>query len=252
MGLNALLYVVSLLLGLIIGSFLNVVAYRVPKKESLIRPGSHCPSCGHAVRWHDNVPVLGWLALRGRCRDCQAAIPVRYPVVEGLTGLLFLAAALVIGWTPRLLLAWAFFAVLVAVSLIDLDYFIIPDKIVLPSAAVGLAASVLLAPQRWWQYLVSGLGAALFLFVVALIWPGGMGFGDVKLALLLGFVLGADVIVAMFAAFLMGGIVGVLLLATGRRTRKDRIPFGPFLAGGGIIGCLAGAHVLTWYVGLIG
>ena len=175
MGLNALLYVVSLLLGLIIGSFLNVVAYRVPKKESLIRPGSHCPSCGHAVRWHDNVPVLGWLALRGRCRDCQAAIPVRYPVVEGLTGLLFLAAALVIGWAPRLLLAWAFFAVLVAVSLIDLDYFIIPDKIVLPSAAVGLAASVLLAPQRWWQYLVSGLGAALFLFVVALIWPGGMG-----------------------------------------------------------------------------
>ncbi len=251
-GLDVVLYVGSLLFGLIIGSFLNVVAYRVPRKESLIRPGSRCPRCGHAVRWYDNVPVLGWLVLRGRCRDCGAAIPFRYAVVEGLTGLLFLAAALVMGWTPHLPLAWAFFAVLVAVSLIDLDHLIIPDKIVLPSAIVGLAVSILLTPSRWWQYLAAGLGAALFLFVVALIWPGGMGLGDVKLALLLGFVLGASVIVALFAAFLFGGVVGVLLLATGRRTRKDKIPFGPFLAGGGIIGSLAGTYVLSWYMGLIG
>jgi len=150
------------------------------------------------------------------------------------------------------LLLWGFFAVLVAVTFIDIDHMLILNRVVLPAAALGLAASVALTPSRWWEYLVAGSGAALFLFVVALLWPGGMGLGDVKLALLLGFVLGVEVIVAMFAAFLVGGLVGIGLLVVGKRSRKDRIPFGPFLALGGIIGSLVGEQVLTWYMGFIG
>lgn len=252
MGSSVLLYVGSFLLGLVIGSFLNVVIYRVPLRRSLSHPGSHCPHCGHPIRWYDNIPVVSWVILRGRCRDCADPIGPRYPLVEALTGVLFALAAMIAGWDLRVLLLWGFFAVLVAVTFIDIDHMLILNRVVLPAAALGLAASVALTPSRWWEYLVAGSGAALFLFVVALLWPGGMGLGDVKLALLLGFVLGVEVIVAMFAAFLVGGLVGIGLLVVGKRSRKDRIPFGPFLALGGIIGSLVGEQVLTWYMGFIG
>ena len=252
MGSSVLLYVGSFLLGLVIGSFLNVVIYRVPLRRSLSHPGSHCPHCGHPIRLYDNIPVVSWVILRGRCRDCADPIGPRYPLVEALTGVLFALAAMIAGWDLRVLLLWGFFAVLVAVTFIDIDHMLILNRVVLPAAALGLAASVALTPSRWWEYLVAGSGAALFLFVVALLWPGGMGLGDVKLALLLGFVLGVEVIVAMFAAFLVGGLVGIGLLVVGKRSRKDRIPFGPFLALGGIIGSLVGEQVLTWYMGFIG
>jgi len=252
LGSSVLLYVGSFLLGLVIGSFLNVVIYRVPLRRSLSHPGSHCPHCGHPIRWYDNIPVVSWVILRGRCRDCADPIGPRYPLVEALTGVLFALAAMIAGWDLRVLLLWGFFAVLVAVTFIDIDHMLILNRVVLPAAALGLAASVALTPSRWWEYLVAGSGAALFLFVVALLWPGGMGLGDVKLALLLGFVLGVEVIVAMFAAFLVGGLVGIGLLVVGKRSRKDRIPFGPFLALGGIIGSLVGEQVLTWYMGFIG
>lgn len=252
MGSSVLLYVGSFLLGLVIGSFLNVVIYRVPLRRSLSHPGSHCPHCGHPIRWYDNIPVVSWVILRGRCRDCADPIGPRYPLVEALTGVLFALAAMIAGWDLRVLLLWGFFAVLVAVTFIDIDHMLILNRVVLPAAALGLAASVALTPSRWWEYLVAGSGAALFLFVVALLWPGGMGLGDVKLALMLGFVLGVEVIVAMFAAFLVGGLVGIGLLVVGKRSRKDRIPFGPFLALGGIIGSLVGEQVLTWYMGFIG
>lgn len=248
---DILLYGGSFIVGLVIGSFLNVVIYRVPRRESLVRPGSHCPLCNHPVRWYDNIPIASWLLLRGRCRDCGAPISPRYAVVEGLTGVLFLLGIVAVGVQWRLLLVWAFFAVLVAVSLIDLDHLIIPDRIVLPASVAGLAGAVALSPARWWVYLAAGLGAALFLLIVALVWPGGMGLGDVKLSLLLGFVLGTEVVVALFAAFLIGGIVGVGLVATKRRSRKDKIPFGPFLAAGGIIACLVGRSIVEWYVAFI-
>jgi leader peptidase (prepilin peptidase)/N-methyltransferase len=242
--------VVSLLFGLVIGSFLNVVAYRLPLKKSIVRPGSSCPHCGHAIRWYHNIPVVGWLILHGRCRDCAARISWRYPLVEALTGGLFAAAYLVYGLGGRLLLAWAFMAAMIAIVLIDLDHQIIPDKIVLPGAAVGLAASIALRPAGWWEYLVAAAGAAGFLFVIALIWAGGMGFGDVKMALLMGAVLGRSVIVAMFLAFLIGGVLGVVLIATKARSRKDRIPFGPFLAAGSIIALFYGQGILDLYLRL--
>ncbi len=244
------LAVVSLILGLVVGSFLNVVIYRLPRKESLVRPGSHCPSCGRAVRWHDNVPVVGWLLLRRRCRDCGQAISVRYPLVEGITGVAFLFAFLRFGLDWRLLIAWAFVAAMIAVAFIDYDHMIIPNRIVLPGALVGVIASIAVDPQDWWKYLAGSAGAAAFLFVIAMIWPGGMGPGDIKMAAFMGAVLGLSVIIALFAAFLIGAIVGVVLIATRKRTRKDKIPFGPALAVGAVVGVFVGQTVLSAYTGL--
>lgn len=244
------LAVVSLLLGLVVGSFLNVVIYRLPRGESLIRPGSHCPKCAHPVRWFDNVPVLSWLVLRGRCRDCGEPIAVRYPLVEAATGIGFVLAFWRIGLDWPLLVAWAFIAVMITVALIDHDHMIIPDKIVLPGALLGLGAAIAVDPQGWWTYLVGSLGAATFMFLLVMLWPGGMGPGDVKMALLMGAVLGASVTVALFLAFFVGAAAGVFLLATRRRTRKDQIPFGPYLGLGGIVAVLAGQSVLQSYIGL--
>jgi leader peptidase (prepilin peptidase) / N-methyltransferase len=247
---TAYLALLATALGLIVGSFLNVVIYRLPRRESLSWPGSHCPQCGHPIRWYDNVPVVSWLLLRRRCRDCGEPIPWRYPLVELLTGVAFLAAFLVYGPEWRTVQVAVFLAALIAVSFIDLDHRIIPDRIVLPGAAVGLLTSILLDPSDWWVYCVAALGAAGFLLVIGLIWPGGMGFGDVKLALMMGAFLGGGVIVALFLGFLAGGLSGVLLLATGKKKRRDKIPFGPFLSLGGAVTALWGSSILDWYLSL--
>jgi leader peptidase (prepilin peptidase) / N-methyltransferase len=242
--------VMATLVGLVFGSFLNVVIYRLPRGESLARPGSHCPSCGHAVRWHDNIPVLSFVWLRSRCRDCGARISIRYPLVEVLTGGLFLGAFLAYGVQWRALEIAVFYAALIAVTFIDFDRRIIPDKIVLPGAAAGIVTSALLAPERWWQYVVAGVGAAGFLFALGMLWPGGMGFGDVKLALFMGVVLGAGVIVALFVAFLAGGVIGGALLFAGVKKRTDKIPFGPYLSLGAVVAALSGSAILDWYLRL--
>jgi len=241
---------VSLLFGLVVGSFLNVVIYRLPRRESLVTPGSHCPRCGQSVRFYDNIPVVSWLLLRGRCRGCSERISVRYPLVEALTAIAFGLAFWRIGLDWPLLVAWGFIAAMIAIAFIDYDHMIIPNRIVLPGAVIGLMASVALEPQRWWVYLAGSVGAAAFLFILAMIWPGGMGPGDIKMALFMGAVLGAYVMIALFAAFLFGGIIGVFLLVTHRRTRKDKIPFGPYLAMGAVVAVLVGQSVLSSYLGL--
>ncbi len=241
---------VSLALGLVVGSFLNVVIYRLPRKESLVRPASHCPSCGNPVRWHDNVPVLGWVFLRGKCRDCGQRISIRYPLVEAITGIAFLLCFLQFGVNWPLLIAWAFVAAVVAVAFIDYDHTIIPDKIVLPGLLLGLMASIALNPQDWWKYLAASAGAATFLFALGMIWANGMGFGDVKMAAFMGAVLGSGVIVALFAAFFIGAVVGIILMATHKRTRKDAIPFGPYLAVGAIVSIFVGQALLHSYLGI--
>ncbi|MGI5939630.1 MAG: prepilin peptidase [Thermoleophilia bacterium] len=240
----------SSLLGLVVGSFLNVVIHRLPLGESLIHPGSHCPCCGMPVRWYDNVPVVGWLLLRGRCRHCRESISVRYPLVEGLTGVLFVIAfwRLGIGWP--LLLAWMFLSAMICVAFIDVDHMIIPDKIVLPGALIGLVASVAISPHDWWKHLAAGLGAAAFMFLLVILWPGGMGAGDAKMALLMGAVLGASVLVALFLAFMVGAVAGVLLVAARRRTPRDQMPFGPYLALGAVVAILVGQNMLRSYLGL--
>lgn len=181
----------------------------------------------------------------------RAPHPYRRYVVPGLTAVGFLLAFLQFGQSWRFLEACAFISVLIVVALIDLEYMIIPNVIVLPAAAVGLAISIALDPERWWIYLVAALGSSLFLLVLALIWPGGMGMGDVKLALLMGAVLGPLVIVAFFLAFLVGAVFGIGLIVTKRRTRKEAIPFGPYLALGSVVTLLYGPWLLRAYLDLM-
>lgn len=245
------LYVVSLFFGMALGSFLNVVIYRLPRHESLIRPGSHCPNCNSAVRWYDNVPVVSWLVLRGRCRDCGHRISPRYLIVESMTGAAFALAMWRFGFGWPVLLAWFFLAILIAVAFIDYDHLIIPDKLVLPGAVVGLAGVIAIEPDRWWVHLVASGGSAFFFFLLALLWPGGgMGMGDVKMALFMGAVLGTSVLLALFAAFLFGSLAGLYLIVARKGSRKSRLPFAPFLSLGGTLGLFVGDTAIQAYTSL--
>lgn len=253
-------------LGVLIGSHLNVVIHRVPRGESTVSPGSACPACGHAVRRYDNVPIVSWLVLRGRCRDCQEPISVRYLIVEVLTGVLF---AVVTAWAlsdggPGLwaLPAYLYFVGLgVALSCIDLAVQRLPDRLVLPSYAVTFATLALASAGTGdWGALLRAAAGALVLgggfFVVRVIKPAGMGLGDVKLAFTLGALLawlGWDALaVGTFAMFLLGGLVGVALM-TMRRTRMGvGVPFGPFMVAGTLVGVMAGSEVAGVYLRVSG
>ncbi len=245
-----LLFVFSGLLGLVIGSFLNVAIYRLPRRESLVRPGSHCPNCNARIRWYDNIPLVSWLLLRGRCRECGTVISLRYPLVEAITAIAFVLAMWRFGLSWPVLVAWAFIAAMVTIAFIDYDHMIIPNRIVLPGTLLGLIASVALHPQKWWVYVAGSLGAAAFMFALAMLWPGGMGPGDIKMALFMGAVLGAHVLVAMFAAFLFGSIAGVYMMVVQKRSRKAKIPFGPYLALGAVLAIFLGEMILTSYCNL--
>lgn len=236
--------------GLIIGSFLNVVAYRLPLKKSIAFPPSHCPSCEAAVKPYDNLPVISWLLLRGRCRSCGEGISPRYPAVELLTGVAFTAIVLVNGINARLALELPFAALLIAVSEIDLEHRIIPNKLLLPAAAWGLAGDAVLRTQHLPELLGSGAGAFTFLLIAALIQPKGMGMGDVKLAAVLGLYLGRSVAVAVLVAVLAGTIVGGMIMARlgVAKGRKTAVPFGPFLAAGGVVALLVGPAIVHWYL----
>jgi len=255
----ALLYVLLGLLGLAIGSFLNVVIYRLPRGESLSRPPSHCPSCDAPIRARHNVPVLGWLVLRGRCADCSAPISVRYPAVELGTAVLFVAVAVRLDRLDLLpaLPAYLYFAAIgIALSLIDLDLRRLPDRIVLTSYPVlaVLLAGAAIGSGDYWRLARAGIaGAVLFAVFAGLAfgYPAGMGLGDVKLSGLLGALLGYlswwALPVGAFAGFLLGAVAGVAMMASGRGTRKSALPFGPFLIAGTFIGIFAGDLIGSWY-----
>jgi leader peptidase (prepilin peptidase)/N-methyltransferase len=235
--------------GLLVGSFLNVVIWRLPRGESLVTPRSRCPSCGAPVRTRDNVPVVSWLVLRGRCRDCGEPIAPRYPAVEALTAATFVAVALARGVDDDLALWLPFAAVLIAVAAIDLDHRIIPNKIVVPAAVWGIAATVIFRPDNVDDGLIAGAIAFGALFLAAVAYPAGMGMGDVKLAGVMGIYLGSGVAPAMLVAFLAGSAVGIAIIAReGPDARKKGVPFGPFLALGGLVGVLAGPELVDLYV----
>jgi leader peptidase (prepilin peptidase)/N-methyltransferase len=235
--------------GLVIGSFLNVVIVRLPARRSLWKPGSACPACGAAIAWHDNVPVVSFALLRGRCRGCGVAIPWRYPLVEALTAGLFVLAYATLGLSAALIPALMLLAALVAITFIDLQHQIIPDVITLPGILTGVAANLATGTVSWTDSVISAIGAGAIFFVIILASGGGMGGGDMKLAAMLGAFLGWQLtLVALFLAVIGGGAVAVAILGTGRLGRKDPIPFGPFLAGGGTAALLWGPRLLTWYI----
>jgi len=259
------------ILGLLVGSFLNVVIYRVPNGKSIVTPPSACPQCGTHIRPMDNIPVVSWLILRARCRDCGEPISVRYPIVELITGLLFAATAMkfrvdvdapagLLVATVIVLVAFLYFAgISVALAGIDLDTHKLPNSIVLPSYAVVavLLVGASIAGSDYSHLVPAAIGgAALFAgyFVMALVYPGGMGLGDVKLAgvigMLLGFLGWGALIVGAFSAFLLGGIFGIALIVSRRASRKSGIPFGPWMLAGAWLGIFFGERGWNWYLGL--
>lgn len=254
------LIVACAVFGLIIGSFLNVVIWRLPRGENLSHPGSHCPKCGHAIRAYDNIPVISWLVLRGKCRDCDNPISARYPLIEAFTGFAFAVTGWFVGYSILLLPLLWFAAVSIALAMIDIDVKRLPNSLVLTSwAVVGLGLAVTAAAEGTWGDLGRAalgaltMGAAYLL--LAVVYPAGMGMGDVKLAVLLGMILGwfgwAEVAVGFFAGFLLGAVWGLTLIAFRRGGRKTAIPFGPFMIAGCWLALLWGSAIASWYSGFL-
>jgi leader peptidase (prepilin peptidase)/N-methyltransferase len=236
-------------LGAVIGSFLNVVIHRLPLGQSLSTPRSHCPACKQPIRPLDNVPVLSWLVLRGRCRACGVSIAVRYPLVELVTALAFAAVVLTRGAGAELWAFLPFTAVLIAVAGIDLDHRIVPNKIMLPAAVWALATAALLRTDQLPELLIAGSAAFALLLLAALAYPAGMGMGDVKLAGVMGLYLGSAIAPALLVAFATGTAAGLYALAReGSAARKKAVPFAPFLALGGFVGIVAGPELVDLYV----
>lgn len=238
------------LFGLMVGSFLNVVAYRLPRRESLVRPRSRCPACGTPIKPYDNIPVLSWLLLRGRCRACGTAISPRYPIVEAATGLLCALVVVRFGADRDIWLGLALVLLLVPITLIDLDHRIIPNVLTGLGAVVAVALVAVIDTGALPGHLIAGLAAGGFLLVAALVYPSGMGMGDVKLAGVLGLFLGRAVAPAMFAALIAGTVVGAVIIARkgAKEGRKTGIPFGPWLSFGGLVGLFAGDAIVDWYL----
>jgi leader peptidase (prepilin peptidase) / N-methyltransferase len=238
------------LFGALFGSFLNVVAFRLPRRESIVKPRSRCTSCGVPIKPYDNIPVLSWLLLRGHCRSCSAQISPRYPLVEAGTALLCAAAVLTHGGAASIALSVALIMVLVPAALIDLEYRIIPNRLTGFGALLALGLGGALDPTGEPTRLIAGAAAGGFLLAAALAYPGGMGMGDVKLAGVMGLFLGAAVAPAILLALLSGVLLGVAILARkgARAGRKTAVPFGPFLALGGIVAVFAGQPLVHWYL----
>ena len=233
--------------GLALGSFLNVVAARLPLKRSIVRPRSACMHCEKEIEWYDNLPLVSYALLRGRCRHCSAHIPLVYPAVELVTALLVAGCVLAFGPTVEAAIAAFFCCVLVAVSAIDAQHRIIPNRIVLPATAVVLVANTLRTLSPQWA--IAGLAASGFLFVAALAYPAGMGMGDVKLALLMGAALGRSVPVALMLGMFAAVVPGIYLIAKhGNAGRKMGLPFGPFLALGSVVALFWGGSILHAYL----
>jgi leader peptidase (prepilin peptidase)/N-methyltransferase len=237
-------------LGAIVGSFLNVVTYRLPRHESLITPASHCPGCGAQVKPYDNIPVLSWLLLRGHCRSCGEPISPRYPLVEALTALLCAGAVLAHDSTATIALSILTILLVVPAALIDLEHRIIPNAITAAGAVLALAIGLALDPSGEPARLIAGLAAGAFLLIAALAYPGGMGMGDVKLAAVLGLCLGASVAPALLVALLAGVLYGAIVIARAgtREGRKTAVPFGPFLALGALVAVFVGPQIVDVYM----
>jgi len=237
--------------GLLLGSFLTVVAHRVPRGESVVGGRSHCPACGAQIAAYDNVPVFSWLLLRGRARCCGARISARYPLTELTLAVLYAVTVLVLWDDPtEIALGLVFVTMLLAVTLTDLERRVIPNKVLLVAAVLGVAIAAVGDPGSLPERAIAALGAGGLFFVAALAYPRGMGLGDVKLAATMGLFLGRDVAPAIFVALLAGSLVGLAMIARdGAGARKQAIPFGPFLAFGGVVGLLLGSELIDLYTG---
>jgi leader peptidase (prepilin peptidase)/N-methyltransferase len=242
--------VLAAIFGAIIGSFLNVVIWRLPRGESIVSPGSHCPGCGAPVKPYDNIPVVSWLLLRGRCRDCGEPISARYPLVEALTAVLMALVPVFLGVGKEIWPAFAFVLLLVPIAFIDLDHRIIPNKLTALGAVLGIVLVAIFQTDDVLEHVIAAVAAFAFLFIAAIAYPAGMGMGDVKLAGVMGLFLGRSVGPAMLIALLTGTVVGAAIIARKgtREGRKTAVPFGPFLALGSVIAIYVGDDIVDWYL----
>lgn len=242
----------AFLLGACAGSFLNVCIYRLPRNESVVYRPSHCPACSSKLGMPDLVPILSYILLRGRCRSCGIRISPQYPLVELVTGLLFLAAYVTWGLSWHTASMWVFLAVLVSISMVDVLHRIIPDQILITGTVLGLPLALLTSVNHLINGIIGFFAAGLFLLAIAFISRGGMGGGDIKLSAVMGLFLGwQGIIAALFLSFLIGGLAGIFLLVSGLKNRKDAIPFGPYLALGGLSAAFFGQQIVTGYLKLL-
>jgi leader peptidase (prepilin peptidase)/N-methyltransferase len=246
-------YVFATLFGLNIGSFLNVCIHRLPLKESVVSPGSHCPHCGYALTWRDNIPLVSYAALGGRCRSCKAPISLRYPFVEALTAAIFIWHVHVFGPTPLLAVRVAFACALIVLFAIDLEHQILPDRITLPGIGIGFACSLFLAPGPVMSLAGIAVGGGI-LWAIAEGWyrlkkVEGMGFGDVKMLAMVGAVLGVRLVLVTFVlSTMVGFVVAITLIATRRANMATAVPFGTMLAAAALVASLYGEPMLAWYL----
>ncbi len=239
--------------GAAFGSFVNVLAYRLPRRESIVKPRSRCPGCNTAIRPQDNIPIVSWVLLRGRCRDCRMSIPLRYPLVEAVTAGLFVLLGVKLGREAALWPALALAVVLVAAAATDLEERIIPNRLMAAGAVLALVLWTIADPARLPENVLSGAAAGGLLLAAAIAYPAGMGMGDVKLAAVMGLFLGRLVGPALFIGFAAGALVGIALVAAhGSSARKQGVPFAPFLALGGVLALLFGSGLIDWYVEVAG
>lgn len=239
------------ILGLTFGSFFNVVGLRVPVKKSIVAPRSACPHCGHQLTWGELIPVLSYIIQKGKCRSCRAPISPLYPIMEFLTGILFMTAPLIVGWNGELVIALTLISLFIIITVSDLNYMIIPDKVLLVFAAIFLCERMFLPLSPWWDSIVGALIGFTILFLIALLSKGGMGGGDIKLYALLGFVLGwKTVLLSIFFSSFCGAIFGIIGILLKKVERGKPIPFGPFIGLGTMIAYYYGDAIFNFYLSL--
>ena len=242
------LYLCALVVGLVIGSFLNVCIWRIPRGESLVTPSSHCPSCGRSISIYDNIPIVSFIGLRGRCRHCRLPISVRYPVVELINGVGYALLIWRYGSQWHTLVYALLFSALVVITFIDIDHQIIPDRITLPGMVLGLMAAAWVLPHGFWDASAGLLlGGGLF-YLIAILSRGGMGGGDIKMIAMVGAFLGwKAVLLTIFLGALTGSLMGLFLILFHGKNRKTPVPFGPFLSLGGWVSIFFGQEIIQWY-----
>lgn len=248
---EVILYIVFFIFGLVVGSFLGVVAYRLPRKLSIVKPSSFCSKCNKKIAFYDNIPVISYIILKGKCRYCKSKIPLSVLLIELVTGILFTANYIFFGLTISTVAGIIFCSVLIVISFIDIESGIIPNVIVLPFTLVGLAFSIFSDLSEWWMPLAFSSGAFLFMLIIHLISPRGMGMGDIKLSLMIGAFLVRSVVPALFLGFLIGAIYGVSMIIAKKGRLKQAIPFGPFISLGSIISLFWGNNILKWYLSFL-
>lgn len=243
------MFIIIFLYGLILGSFFNVVGLRVPENQSIVKPRSHCSHCGHTLSPMELVPVLSFLILGGKCRRCKAPISALYPLVELLTGVLFAAAPLIIGWSYELIIAWTLTSLMVIIFVSDFKYMLIPDKVLIVFAVIFIAERIFLPLNPWWDSIAGAAIGFSLLLLIAIISKGGMGGGDIKLYAVIGLALGVKMtLLSFFFATLFGAFFGIIGMLLGKLQKGKPIPFGPFIGLGTLVAYFYGQTVLEWYL----